>query len=121
MCPVKKVASSCHLRVDGVDQEELLLLLDDEGVCASAGAACASGALEPSHVLLAMGFERGRGQDRPFASPSGTPPPKPTSTTRSVSCPRSSSGCGPDDARARGDVGRGGLLGSGRRPRRLRP
>ncbi len=51
-----KIASSCHLRVDGVDQEELLLLLDDEGVCASAGAACASGALEPSHVLLAMGF-----------------------------------------------------------------
>jgi len=51
-----KVASSCHLRVAGVDQEELLVLLDDEGVCASAGAACASGAVEPSHVLLAMGY-----------------------------------------------------------------
>jgi cysteine desulfurase len=51
-----KVASSCHVRVEGVDQEELLVLLDDEGVCASAGAACASGALEPSHVLLAMGY-----------------------------------------------------------------
>jgi cysteine desulfurase len=51
-----KVASSCHLRVAGVDQEELLMLLDDEGVCASAGAACASGAIEPSPVLLAMGL-----------------------------------------------------------------
>jgi cysteine desulfurase len=53
---VAKVASSCHLRVGGVDQEELLVLLDDEGVCASAGAACASGAIEPSHVLVAMGL-----------------------------------------------------------------
>ena len=51
-----KLASSCHVCVDGVDQEELLVLLDDQGVCASAGAACASGALEPSHVLLAMGL-----------------------------------------------------------------
>ncbi len=51
-----KVASSCHLVVGGVDQEELLVLLDDEGVGASAGAACASGAIEPSHVLLAMGL-----------------------------------------------------------------
>ncbi len=45
----------CHVRVRGVEQEELLVLLDEAGVCASAGAACASGALEPSHVLGAMG------------------------------------------------------------------
>jgi cysteine desulfurase len=51
-----KVAGSCHVLVEGVDQEELLLLADAAGVCASAGAACASGALEPSHVLLALGF-----------------------------------------------------------------
>jgi cysteine desulfurase len=51
-----KLCSSFHVRFDGVDSEELLLLLDEAGICASAGAACASGALEPSHVLVAMGL-----------------------------------------------------------------
>jgi cysteine desulfurase len=45
----------CHLRFEGVEQEELLVLLDQYGVCASGGSACASGALEPSHVMTAMG------------------------------------------------------------------
>lgn len=48
-------AGICHLRFDGVESESLLVLLDDHGVCASAGSSCASGALEPSHVLTAMG------------------------------------------------------------------
>jgi len=39
----------------GVEAEELLVVLDELGVCASAGSACASGAIQPSHVLLAMG------------------------------------------------------------------
>jgi cysteine desulfurase len=52
-----KVAGTCHLLFDGVESEALLLLLDDAGVCASAGSACASGALEPSHVLTAMGID----------------------------------------------------------------
>ena len=50
------VAGTFHVLFPGVDQEELLLLADEAGVCAAAGAACASGALEPSHVLLALGL-----------------------------------------------------------------
>ena len=48
-------AGTLHVRVDGVENEALLIALDDLGVCASAGSSCASGALEPSHVLAAMG------------------------------------------------------------------
>ena len=43
-----------HLCVPGVEREELLVALGAEGVCASGGSSCASGALEPSHVLAAM-------------------------------------------------------------------
>jgi cysteine desulfurase len=53
-----KVAGSAHVMFEGVETEALLFLLDRGGVCASAASACASGAMDPSHVLAAMGVER---------------------------------------------------------------
>ncbi len=47
-----------NISVDGVEAQSLLLRLDRMGVAASAGSACSSGALEPSHVLLALGYNR---------------------------------------------------------------
>jgi cysteine desulfurase len=55
-----KVAGNCHLSFEGIESEALLMLLDGAGVYASAGSACASGAVEPSHVLAAMGVARER-------------------------------------------------------------
>lgn len=46
------------LLVDGLDSETLVLALDDLGFEVSAGSACSSGSLDPSHVLLAMGIGR---------------------------------------------------------------
>jgi cysteine desulfurase len=54
----RKVPGNAHLCFEGVESEALLVLLDDAGVYASAGSACASGAMEPSHVLTAMGVPR---------------------------------------------------------------
>lgn len=53
-----KVAGSAHVCIRGVENEALLFLLDEGGVCASAASACSAGAMEPSHVLAAMGVPR---------------------------------------------------------------
>ena len=57
-----KVAGSAHLCIEGIENEALLFLLDEAGVCASAASACAAGAMEPSHVLHAMGVPRNLAQ-----------------------------------------------------------
>ena len=54
----RKVAGAAHVCIAGVESEALLFLLDEADVCASAASACASGAMEPSHVLRAMGVDR---------------------------------------------------------------
>lgn len=51
----RRLPGNVHFTFDGVEGEALLLYLDDQGVCASSGAACASGSLGPSHVLVALG------------------------------------------------------------------
>jgi cysteine desulfurase len=52
-----RVAGTSSVTFPGVDAEALLIALDLEGIQVSTGAACASGSLSPSHVLLAMGLD----------------------------------------------------------------
>ena len=53
-----RVANTTNVRFDGIDSDALLIALDLKGFAVSSGAACSSGAPEPSHVLLAMGLNR---------------------------------------------------------------
>jgi cysteine desulfurase len=63
---VHRLPNTSNLAIDGIDSEGMLMLLDQKGICCSAGSACTAGALEPSHVLRAMGYsnERARGSLR---------------------------------------------------------
>ena len=56
----RRVPSNANISFDGCDGENLLFLLDMKGVCVSTGSACSAGAVNPSHVLTAMGLEEGR-------------------------------------------------------------
>ncbi len=53
-----KTANICHVCFEGIESEALLFLLEKADIMASAASSCASGAMEPSHVLAAMGFDR---------------------------------------------------------------
>jgi len=56
----QRLEGHCHVTVGGARSEELLLLLDQHGLCVAAGSACSSGAPQTSRVLLAMGMEEAR-------------------------------------------------------------
>jgi cysteine desulfurase len=51
-----RAADTSNIAFGGLEAEPLLLMLSERGLCASAGAACSSGSLDPSRVLLAMGI-----------------------------------------------------------------
>ena len=51
-----RVPNTANIRFDDIDGESLVIALDLKGLAVSTGAACSSGAIEPSHVLIAMGL-----------------------------------------------------------------
>ncbi len=62
----KRLSNNVNFSFEGVEGESMLIMLDMAGICASSGSACTSGAVDPSHVLLALGadHERARGSLR---------------------------------------------------------
>lgn len=51
----KRLPGNCHVSFAGINSSDLLLKLDELGICASGGSACSSGNESPSHVLMAIG------------------------------------------------------------------
>ena len=61
-----RVPNTSNISFDCIEGEAMVIALDLKGLAASTGAACSSGAIEPSHVLTAMGLspDRARGSMR---------------------------------------------------------
>jgi cysteine desulfurase len=55
--PTARLPGNAHFRFAGAPSDSLLIALDRAGIAASSGAACSAGSLEPSHVLLALGWD----------------------------------------------------------------
>ncbi len=89
-----RLPNNLNVRLDGIEGESMILMLDMEGICVSSGSACTTGSLEPSHVLLALGIpqELAHGSLRVTL---GTRAPRRRTSTTSSRCSRPSSpGCG---------------------------
>jgi cysteine desulfurase len=52
----RRIVSNLNISIPGTEGETLLLLLDQAGIACSSGSACQSGAIDPSHVLTAIGI-----------------------------------------------------------------
>ena len=57
---VHRLPNTTNISFEGVESEGALILLDEKGLCCSAGSACTSGSVNPSHVLKAMGLSNDR-------------------------------------------------------------
>jgi cysteine desulfurase len=54
------ISTTMHISIAGCSTEDILMLLDRKGISASGGSACASGAVEPSHVIKACAWSNER-------------------------------------------------------------
>ena len=53
-----RLPGNANFSFPGINGEELLIYLDERGICASSGSACTTGSMDPSHVLVAIGLDK---------------------------------------------------------------